>query len=473
MIARWARPILAVAMAALATWQVNLLLAALHGSAQTGGVETATVRRGQFIVGISREGTIESADVLSLRAPRSGSTLIWVIDDGVEVKKGDLIAKVDVSEYQFEVERQRVEYQGSVRRISQEERDRTRDYESAQVSVDRTLRALGVLTRSQLTEGEQAEAQIGFDEWNLRWAEQDYDKQSRLSDAGIVPGTTVEQSERTVRSREYGLAKSEKGASYLGAEHASKKKQSESDIDTAEFSSELADRRIGEAVVSAKKRAELSARQLEEMESELSGGELRAPSDGVVILGKTWGEGGRRALKEGDRIWRRMTVAQITDLKALQVAVRVDETSIHGVKKGQEAVVTLRTAPGREFAGELVAVGAVAHEADPREDPRAVPGQRVFDVTVNVARPDLEAMRPGVKAEVQFVANRVAEATYVPIPAVFEKSKSKAVYVQQGSRFVSRPVKTGPRNDRFVVVTDGLKPGETVALSDPTRAGSQ
>jgi len=471
MVARWIRPVLAIAAVALAVWQVDLLLAVLQGGADARNVETAVAKRGPFIVGISREGTLESADVTALKAPMSGSTLTWVIDDGTKVKKGDLIAKVDVGEYRFEVERQRLEQQNAVRRIDEEKRDRGREYESAEMSVDKVVRSLDVLSRSHLTESGQATAQIGFDQWNLTWSQKDYDKQSRLSRAGIVPQTTVDQSERSLRSREYGLAKSEKSASYLDAEHASKKKQSESDIDTAKFEAELAQRRIGEAVQGAHKRADLSARQLEEMEKELSGGELRSPADGVVILGKTWGETGRRTVREGDRVWSREKVADITNLSALEVRLRVDENSVHRVKPKQKAVITVKGAPGREFDGEVIAIGAVARMALPWEDPQAVPGQRIFDVSVKVAKPDLAILRPGVKAEVQFVFDRIAEATYIPVQAVHDKPGGPVVYVQEGRRFASRKINPGDRNDKSVVILEGVKPGERVALSDPTRAG--
>jgi multidrug resistance efflux pump len=471
MIGRWIRPVLAVVAVALAVWQVDLLLAVLQGGADARNVETAVAKRGPFIVGISREGTLESADVTALRAPMSGSTLTWVIDDGAKVKKGDLIAKVDVGEYRFEVERQRLEHQNSVRRVDQEKRDRGREYESAEMSVDKVLRSLDVLSRSHLTESGQATAQIGFDQWNLTWSQKDYDKQSRLSRAGIVPQTTVDQSERSLRSREYGLAKSEKSASYLDAEHASKKKQSESDIDTAKFEAELAQRRIGEAVQGARKRADLSARQLEEMEKELSGGELHSPAAGVVILGKTWGETGRRTVREGDRVWSREKVADITNLSALEVRLRVDENSVHRLKPKQKSVITVKGAPGRQFEGEVIAIGAVARMALPWEDPQAVPGQRIFDVSVKVTKPDVAILRPGVKTEVQFVFDRIAEATYIPVQAVYDKPGGQVVYVQKGRRFVSRKIETGDRNDKSVVILEGVKPGERVALSDPTRAG--
>ncbi|MFB3882253.1 MAG: efflux RND transporter periplasmic adaptor subunit [Armatimonadota bacterium] len=466
------RPLLAAASVALAVWQVSLLLTVLRGGADAQGVESAAAKRGPFIVGVTREGRLESADVTTVRAPMSGSTLTWLIDDGATVKKGDLIAKVDVGEYRFEVERTRLEQQNSVRRIDQEKRDRGREYESAQLGVDRTLRGLDVLTRSQLTESEQAKAQIGFDNWNVAWARTDYDKQSRLSQAGIVPQTTVDQSERSLRSREYGLARSEKSASYLDAEHASKKKQSESDIDTAKFEADLAQRRIGEAVKGARNRANLVTRQLQEMEQELSGGELRSPAAGVVVLGKTWGETGRRTWREGDRVWSRQKVADITNLSALEVRLQVDENSVHRIRPKQKAVITLKAVPGKHFDAEVIAVGAVAHMALPWEDASAVPGQRVFDVSVKISKPDLTILRPGVKVDVQFVFDSIPDAIYVPVQAVHDRPDGQVVYVQQGRRFVPRRIRIGERNDKSVIILEGVKAGERVALGDPTRAGA-
>ncbi len=61
----------------------------------------------------------------------------------------------------------------------------------------------------------------------------------------------------------------------------------------------------------------------------------------------------------------------------------------------------------------------------------------------------------------------------MPIEAAFDRSGGQVVYVQKGNRFIRREVKTGERNDKAVVVLEGLKPGERVALSDPTRAGAQ
>jgi HlyD family secretion protein len=466
---RCMKSILAVIAVALAVWQVTLLLDVLHGTSEAGRIETAAVKNGPFIVGIAREGKIESADVLFVKAPRSGRTITWLIEDGAKVKEGDIVAKMDTGDYRFEVERQRLEYENRMAQVEQERRDRTRDSEGAEMDVERTLRSLEVLTSSQLTEREQSGAQVSFDEWRVTWYDQDYQKQSRLSATGIVPETKMDQAERILRSQEYALTKSEKDAEYLGSEHASEKAQSQADIGKSEFEAELAEKRIDEAVLSAKKRERMAAEQYEEMKGQLEAGDLRSPTDGVVVLGFWWDENGRRTIKEGDRVYPGWNIAEVTNLSSLQVKLRVEEAAVSGLKVGQKAAITVKTAPDREFAGEISTIGAVAHTPSPWEDPEALPGRRVFDVIVTIEDADPEILRPGIDADVQLISKRIPKAVYLPIEAIFDRSGGQTAYVKKGDRFVARKVKTGERNEKAVTVLEGLKPGESVALSDPTR----
>jgi len=469
LVRRCMKSILAVIAVALAVWQVTLLLDVLHGTGEGGRIETAAVKNGPFIVGIAREGKLESADVLFVKVPRSGRTITWLIDDGAKVKEGDVVAKMDTGDYRFEVERQRLQYENRTAQVEQERRDRTRDYEGAQMDAERSLRALEVLGSSQLTERQQSDAQVAFDEWRVTWYDQDYRKQSRLLETGIVPETKMEQAERILRSQQHALTKSEKDAEYLGSEHASEKAQSKADIGKAEFEAELAEKRIDEAVLSAKERARMAAEQYEEMKGQLEAGDLRSPTDGVVVLGFWWDENGRRTIKEGDRVYPGWNIAEVTDLSSLQVKLRVEEAVVSGLKVGQKAAITVKTAPDREFEGEISTIGAVAHTPSPWEDPEALPGRRVFDVIVTIEESDPEILRPGIDAEVQLISKRIPTAVYVPLEAIFDKSGGQTAYVRKGDRFVARRVKTGERNEKAVTVLEGLKPGESVALSDPTR----
>jgi len=470
---RWAAPVLTVLILGLAVWQVHALLRVLTGAEENRVVETAVVGEGPFVVGITRDGQVTSADVVSVRAPRSGSTVTWLIDDGSDVVEGDLIAKVDVSEYVFRVESSRLEYQKQLSRVEQTSQDKERDLQSAQMSVEQFLRSLQVLGTSHTTEVEQGAAQIGYDRWNLNWAQGEHGKQQGLAQGGIVPSSAVEQAARTVRSREYGLARSETALDYVGAEQEVEQSTAENDVDAARFNVQVSDRRKEEAITSAERRARMSKESLDDQEEQLAGGEVRAPTAGVVVLGKTWSPEGRRTLREGDRIRHRMKVCDITNLSDLAVQLHIEESAASELEVGQETEITVKRAPGRRFGGEIAAIGAVAREVHQFEDPNAVPNQRTFDVTVKVLDADPELLRPGVSAKVQFVFERVAKAVSVPVEAVHDRPEGQVVYVRKGDGFQERRVELGKRNDEMVMVTKGLSPGEVVALADPGIAGTR
>ena len=54
------------------------------------------------------------------------------------------------------------------------------------------------------------------------------------------------------------------------------------------------------------------------------------------------------------------TIMTISDLAVINAEVKVAEAEILNVRVGQPATVTLEALPGREFAGEVVEVGASA-----------------------------------------------------------------------------------------------------------------
>ena len=85
-------------------------------------------------------------------------------------------------------------------------------------------------------------------------------------------------------------------------------------------------------------------------------------------------------------------------------------------------------------------------------------------------------LRPGLLGDVQIIVEKIPHAIHIPAQAVFEKEGLRIVYVKSGSGFEPRPIKTSKRSESVFVISEGLKPGEEIALADPTAkhdAGSQ
>jgi HlyD family secretion protein len=79
-------------------------------------------------------------------------------------------------------------------------------------------------------------------------------------------------------------------------------------------------------------------------------------------------------------------------------------------------------------------------------------------------------LRPGLLADVQIIVDKVPDAINIPNQALFEKDGRQFVYVQnlKDNRFEERTIKLAKRSESVMVIAEGLKPGEIVALGDPT-----
>ncbi|MCX6591557.1 MAG: efflux RND transporter periplasmic adaptor subunit [Acidobacteria bacterium] len=76
-------------------------------------------------------------------------------------------------------------------------------------------------------------------------------------------------------------------------------------------------------------------------------------------------------------------------------------------------------------------------------------------------------LRPGLLADIEIIVEKIENAINVPTQAVFEKDGKQVVYVKNGNKFDERVIRPSKRSESTMVIAEGLKPGETVALADP------
>ena len=81
----------------------------------------------------------------------------------------------------------------------------------------------------------------------------------------------------------------------------------------------------------------------------------------------------------------------------------------------------------------------------------------------------------GFRVDAQIVVHAVADATRVPVGALFRDGEGWAAFVVEGERAVKRAVKAPRRNGSGALVEEGLQPGERVVVypSDALRDGAK
>jgi len=79
-------------------------------------------------------------------------------------------------------------------------------------------------------------------------------------------------------------------------------------------------------------------------------------------------------------------------------------------------------------------------------------------------------LRPGLLADVEIIVDKIPDAIHIPNQAVFERDGKQFVYIQNplDNHFDERVIKLAKRSESVSVIAEGLKPGETIALGDPT-----
>jgi HlyD family secretion protein len=82
-------------------------------------------------------------------------------------------------------------------------------------------------------------------------------------------------------------------------------------------------------------------------------------------------------------------------------------------------------------------------------------------------------LRPGLLADIEVIIEKIPNAIYIPAQAVFEREGRPVVYVKTADRFEPRLVRLAKRSESTMVISEGLKAGEEVALADPTRQASK
>ena len=196
---------------------------------------------------------------------------------------------------------------------------------------------------------------------------------------------------------------------------------------------------------------------------------LHAPADGMVTImpnfrARNWTTGGAAPdFKEGDRAWTGAVIAELPDLSVVRVSARVDEADRGRLNAGQTATVRIDAIADKEFRAVVADISPLA-----KLDYSSWPFTKNFDIAIQILDPD-GRIRPGMSASGRIAVEKIANGILVPPEAVFEKNGGSVAYVLHGGKFEERPVQVARRSKGQLLIASGLRPGEKVAIKDPTQ----
>ena len=214
----------------------------------------------------------------------------------------------------------------------------------------------------------------------------------------------------------------------------------------------------------AEGRYNLELRQRQEFQDQLDKCSIRAKQPGLVVYGgrnRMWYDPSER-IREGAVVREQQPILTIPNLSRMSVNVRIHETYIKKVKKGQAVRIAVDAFQDTVLAGEVSKVGLLP---DSRNEWLS-PDMKVYLTSIDIKGTN-DWLKPGMSCMVTILVNKLTNVVYAPIQAIFPEDGKQYTYVTKGSGRQKRAVQVGEFNDEFIVIEKGLNEGEQVALRAP------
>ena len=206
----------------------------------------------------------------------------------------------------------------------------------------------------------------------------------------------------------------------------------------------------------------IQSRQRKELSEQTEKCVMTAKKTGLVVYGGSRDDmyfGGQERIREGASVREQQAIITIPDMTKMSVRVKIHESYIKKVKKGQKTRVTVDAFPDQVLEGEVTSVGVL-----PDSQNRWLnPDMKVYVTTITVLGTH-DWLKPGMSAKVEIIVGRLNDVVHVPIQAVNPADGKQFCYVANGGTPERRLVEIGEFNDEFIEIKKGLKEGERVLL---------
>jgi HlyD family secretion protein len=358
---------LVVAAAASGAWFYT------QGRGNTPRFRTAKVERGPLTATVSATGTLNAVVTVQVGSQVSGQIKELFADFNSQVKRNQLVARIDPEKFQAAVAQARAQVDAAKANVL----NQRALVEKTRADLANTQAALAV------AKAQTAKAQVAvLDSRRTLARNQDLRKKGFIAQADEDTAQAAHDS--AVAQAESAKAQEDAQASQIRSAEAQLR------VTEAQLQAAIANVTQQEA-------------GLRQAQVDLDHTEIRAPVDGVVVS---------RTVDVGQTVAASLqaptlfTIAQ--DLTQMQVETNVDEADVGRIREGLRATFTVDSFANQTFTGEVMQV---------RKAPQVLQNVVTYNVVISARNPELKLL-PGMTANVRLVVAQKEGVLKVPNAAL-------------------------------------------------------
>src|SRR5215213_8098826 len=407
------------------------------GGANAAEYMTAKVERGSLRNTVTATGTLQAVTTVQVGSQASGTLSALYADFNSTVKKGQLLAQLDPSVMQAQVQQARANLQQAEAQLQSARAGVTQSHAGVAQTragiTDAHAKALaaGTTTQNQQAGVSAAEANVAVLKAQRDDAASFLRQEQTLLQSGVISQReyqTAQTSYKTAEAR-YSQAVAQLKMAQLSAQSSSSAGQTQAAAQVEQAQAQAAQSQ-GQ-VQTAQAQVQNAAAQVEQARAALQLAQINlqhttitSPIDGVVVS---------RDVNVGQTVAASLsaptlfTIAQ--DLTQMQVIANIDQADIGLVEQAKSVAFTVDAFPGQEFKGAIQQM---------RLNPQNVQNVVTYNVVIDVSNPE-QKLKPGMTANLTVTIDERNDVLKVPNSALrFTPQATDATQSRSGNGNGSR-----------------------------------
>jgi len=209
-------------------------------------------------------------------------------------------------------------------------------------------------------------------------------------------------------------------------------------------------------VKTLKRKGYATTQQLEAARFNLDGASIKSPIDGTIS---------NIAVDVGETATPGAPLVTVINPKDLLIEIQIDQADIGHVKKGADVMVNADAYPDEIFSGKLEFLNTEAEQRMIGGTPSTDEEDKVFRGRIKLTS-ETTKLFSNMSVDAEIVVQRLNNVLIIPREAVANENDKYYVFLVKMGHVEKHEIKTGLKDSNNVEISDGIKPGTVVAVTN-------